>query len=89
MGKAVSKVVKSSSDSIFSGSSNRLTGCHAMDEKDAARYVGMSVAYLRKSRMEGNRKKRTPAPPYIKIGRSVRYLLRDLDEWLLANRIDR
>jgi predicted DNA-binding transcriptional regulator AlpA len=32
--------------------------------------------------MEGNRGNRTPAPPFIKIGRSVRYLKEDLDSWL-------
>jgi predicted DNA-binding transcriptional regulator AlpA len=32
--------------------------------------------------MEGNRAKRTPAPPFIKIGRSIRYLKEDLDKWL-------
>jgi len=32
--------------------------------------------------MDGNRDKRTPAPPFIKIGRSVRYLREDLDNWL-------
>ena len=61
---------------------------NAIDEKDAAIYIGMSVAYLRRSRMEGNRKNRTPAPPFIKIGRSVRYLINDLDTWLFQHRID-
>ncbi len=32
--------------------------------------------------MEGNRENRTPAPRFIKIGRSVRYLKEDLDNWL-------
>ena len=61
----------------------------AIDEKDASRYIGMSIAYLRRSRMEGNHNNQTPAPPFIKIGRSVRYLVSDLDDWLLAHRIDR
>ena len=42
----------------------------------------MSRSYLAQSRMDGNRDKRTPAPPFIKIGRSVRYLREDLDNWL-------
>ena len=32
--------------------------------------------------MDGNRENRTPAPPFIKIGRAVRYLREDLDAWL-------
>ena len=54
----------------------------ALSEKQAATYIGMSRSYLAQSRMEGDRATRTPAPPFIKVGRSVRYLLEDLDEWL-------
>lgn len=54
----------------------------ALSENQAANYIGMSRSYLAQSRMEGNRDKRTPAPPFIKIGRSVRYLREDLDDWL-------
>ena len=32
--------------------------------------------------MDGYRNNRTPAPPFIKIGRAVRYLREDLDLWL-------
>ena len=59
----------------------------ALKEREAATYVGMSVSYLRQTRMEGNRKGRTPGPPYIKIGRAVRYLIEDLDVWLKENRV--
>lgn len=51
-------------------------------EIETAEYIGMSRSYLRQSRMEGNRANRTPAPPFIKIGRSIRYLKEDLDKWL-------
>lgn len=34
----------------------------------------MSRSFLRQSRLEGNRDNQTPAPPFLKIGRSVRYL---------------
>ncbi len=54
----------------------------ALTEIQAAKYIGMSRSYLAQSRMEGNRDNRTPAPPFIKIGRSVRYLREDLDLWL-------
>lgn len=53
-----------------------------LTEREAARYIGMSRSFLAQSRMDGNRDKRTPAPPFIKIGRSVRYLREDLDAWL-------
>jgi predicted DNA-binding transcriptional regulator AlpA len=32
--------------------------------------------------MEGHRENRTIAPPFIKVGRAVRYLKEDLDKWL-------
>lgn len=54
----------------------------AFTQKEAAAYIGMSQSFLAQSRMDGNRKNRTPAPPFIKIGRSVRYLREDLDQWL-------
>lgn len=54
----------------------------ALSEKEASEYIGMSRSFLRQSRMDGNRENRTPAPPFLKIGRSVRYLKEDLDNWL-------
>jgi predicted DNA-binding transcriptional regulator AlpA len=51
-------------------------------EYETSQYIGMSRSFLRQSRMEGNRDNRTPAPPFIKIGRSVRYLKEDIDAWL-------
>ena len=57
-----------------------------LNEKEAALYVGMSVSFLRIARMEGDRKNRTAGPSYVKIGRSVRYLISDLDSFLEKNR---
>lgn len=54
----------------------------ALSERDAAAYIGMSRSYLAQSRMTGRVGGRTPAPRFVKIGRSVRYLLEDLDAWL-------
>ena len=59
-----------------------------LSEKSAAIYVGMSVQYLRQSRVYGNKETHTPAPPWVKCGRSVRYLISDLDEWLAENRVE-
>lgn len=58
-----------------------------MGEKDAATYIGMSAGWLRVSRMNGNRGKHTAAPAWIQIGRSVRYAVTDLDNWLDAHRV--
>ena len=58
----------------------------AVNDREAAAYIGMSVSFLRKSRMEGDRQNRTPGPPFLKIGRSVRYLTDVLDMWLEQNR---
>ena len=56
-----------------------------LDEREAAAYIGMSVSYLRLSRMRGSTKCRN-APPYIKIGKAIRYLPRDLDAWIESRR---
>ena len=55
---------------------------NSLTEIEASQYIGMSRSYLRQGRMNGDRENRTPAPPYLKIGRSVRYLKEDLDTWL-------
>lgn len=54
----------------------------AFNEIEAAQYICMSRSYLAQARMDGKRANRTPAPPFIKIGKSVRYLKDDLDQWL-------
>ncbi len=54
----------------------------ALTELQAARYIGMSRSFLAQSRMEGKRDNHTPAPQFIKVGRSVRYLREELDNWL-------
>ena len=51
---------------------------------DAGKYIGMSDAWLRKARMI-----RDPnAPPYIQIGKAIRYLPDDLDDWLRSRRVE-
>jgi predicted DNA-binding transcriptional regulator AlpA len=51
-------------------------------EKQAAKYLGLSMRTLQALRFY-----RRP-PPYVKLGRSVRYLMSDLQAFLLNNRID-
>ena len=45
-----------------------------------------TATYLRQGRMEGRRANRSPGPPFIKMGKAIRYDLQDLDAWLAANR---
>jgi len=59
-----------------------LISTNALTEQQAAHYLSMSRSFLRQGRMNGDRENRTPTPPYLKIGRSVRYLKEDLDTWL-------
>ena len=59
-----------------------------LTEQQAAEYIGMSRSFLRKSRMDGNRSGHTPGPPFVKIGRSVRYLPADVLAWIEAHRHD-
>ncbi len=58
-------------------------------EIEASTYIGMSRSFLRQDRMNGFREKRTSGPHFLKIGKSVRYLKVDLDNWLLKHRIER
>ena len=57
-----------------------------LNEQETALYLGMSVAFLRKSRMAGSRAGHTPGPPWIRLGRAVRYDLVDLDQWIAGNK---
>jgi predicted DNA-binding transcriptional regulator AlpA len=54
-----------------------------IDEKVAAKYLGMSRTWLRKCRCSG-----IGGPPFHRLGRSIRYSVADLDAWLSENRHD-
>ena len=58
----------------------------ALTEQDTAVYIAMSRSFLRAARMNGNRNGRAPGPPFVKIGRAIRYLRVDLDAWLQEHR---
>jgi hypothetical protein len=45
-------------------------------ERDAAAYIGMSQAYLRKARLFGR------GPAFVRVKRTVRYPVRELDRFL-------
>jgi predicted DNA-binding transcriptional regulator AlpA len=57
---------------------------HILDDRDAARYVGLTAATLRASRLA---RPRCDGPPYIRMGRAVRYRVSDLDAWLDDRRV--
>jgi len=52
-------------------------------EPEASKYTGMSRPWLRLKRMSGQE----GGPPFIKIGASVLYDVRDLDVWLDQHRV--
>ena len=54
---------------------------HRLTEREAALYIGMSVAFLQQERM------RRRGPVYLRIGRSVRYDTSDLDSWCVDRRV--
>lgn len=57
-----------------------------MCESDAARYINMSAAWLKKSRTS-RFSREVGAPPFIRCGRRrIAYLRADLDSWLEARR---
>ena len=57
-----------------------------LSERDAALYVGFSRAFLANARSYGDLPGRTPAPPFIRISRTIRYDVRDLDAWIDEHR---
>jgi hypothetical protein len=50
-----------------------------LDEKGAAAQLNCSVAFLRRCRLFHL------GPPYVKVGRLVRYRPQDLEAYILAN----
>lgn len=58
-----------------------VTPAPTVHEPDAARYIGLSRAFLRQGRAHGR------GPAYIKCGRAIRYRIADLDAWLEAHRV--
>jgi excisionase family DNA binding protein len=53
-----------------------------LTEKQAAKYLGLSPRTLQERRRQGMK------PPYFKIGRSVRYKLKDLKDFLAQHRVN-
>lgn len=55
-----------------------------MTEREAAQYISMSRSYLSQDRINGFRKNRVAGPNFVKIGKSVRYLKKDLGSMVRA-----
>lgn len=53
-----------------------------LTEKQAAQVLGLSTRTLQLRRQQGKQ------PPYFKIGRSVRYHLQDLKDFLAQHRVN-
>ena len=53
-----------------------------LNEKQCAAVCGVSLSFLRLSRCEGARKGRTPAPPFVRVGGSIRYPRDDVIQWV-------
>jgi predicted DNA-binding transcriptional regulator AlpA len=53
-----------------------IEGARAINESELARQANISTAVLRKWRREGK------GPRFVKLGRLVRYLVRDVEVWL-------
>ena len=58
----------------------------ALNERQAATFLGLSESSLRKSRMNGTRANHMPPPPFVKLGRRIVYLQDDLREYLERHR---
>lgn len=55
---------------------------HLVDEKAVAEMLGISIPLVRKWRFFN-----TGGPPYVKLGRAVRYDLADVEAFLRARRV--
>lgn len=57
-----------------------------LTEQQAAQYLQCSRSFLAKSRMDGTLPGHTPGPPWVRLGRAVRYDRRDLERWVDQHR---
>lgn len=58
-----------------------LTPKHTLNCADSAQYIGLGVWWLKQARRKG------VGPAYLRINRSIRYRVEDLDAWLKAHRV--
>lgn len=54
-----------------------------LNEKDAAKYIGRSLSYLRSFRLNGKGRRKSGGPKYTRdTAHCIRYPVRELDKWL-------
>jgi hypothetical protein len=53
-----------------------------LNEREAAKVLNVSTAFLRLSRAEGEKNGRTAGPKYIKLNGSVKYKTEELKHWV-------
>jgi len=53
-----------------------------LDTKSAAKYLDMSAEYLKRARIAGNSGNGAKSPKFIKLGRSIRYPLEELNTFI-------
>jgi hypothetical protein len=53
-----------------------------LTEKEAAKFLGVSLPYLRRGRSCGATGCRTPTPPFVRVGGRVYYRRLDLENWV-------
>jgi hypothetical protein len=53
-----------------------------LTENAAARFLGVSLPYLRRARSEGTTGRKTPAPPFVRVEGRIFYRRSDLEVWV-------
>jgi len=65
---------------------NSIAPSRGLNTRDAAQYIGISFATLRKMRLEDyqhlKEEKSIEGPKWLKIGKRIVYLRDELDRWL-------
>lgn len=57
-----------------------------LTEREACKFLKVSRDFLARRRMKVLPANASPGPPYIRMGRSIKYCLADLRAWIAANR---
>ena len=51
-------------------------------EAETAAYMSVSRSYLRAARCYGNKPGKREAPPFVRLGRTIRYDKNMMDQWI-------
>jgi hypothetical protein len=58
-----------------------------LTEAQTAKYLGVSCHTLRQQRHTGPKDGRIPFIPFVKIGRNIRYDIKELEQWIKQLRV--